>query len=241
MIIPLLLRGELYALFKSSLDYPVRATAFDWLMMWVRLSRLRAGKSIALFEMVTVGRLEQGPDAQGLLEVLGNTRIFRMLPAPDFGPGFFVDLGPGEGLTEYLEDRVARYQRVLKACAEIGSVADPMERDLRVGQRLYNEGLYFDCHEYLETAWNQAEGPEKDMIQGVIQAGAAFHKWELGSQEGCTELLRKAIEKLTRVEEIEGKEDLFRDFVNQLGNVVDRISRGNFDMTKIPKMAVFKD
>ena len=240
MIVSLILRGELYALFRSALDYPVRAAAYDWLALWLRLSKLRAGAPVPLFEMITVSRLERKPDPQGLLELLGNTRIFRLIPSADHAPGFIVDLGPGEGLSQYLEDRVGRYQRVLQHCAEISATADPLERDLRLGQLLFNEGLYFDCHEYLESAWNHAQGEEKEMVQGIIQAAAAFHKWELGSPAGCTELLHKSLERLGPMEEVEGREDMFSEFVNSLGTTLDRVSRGNFELSKAPKMAIWK-
>lgn len=46
----------------------------------------------------------------------------------------------------------------------------------REGIRLFNEEEFFDCHDVLEELWAESDGPEKKMIQGLIQAAISlFH------------------------------------------------------------------
>lgn len=97
---------------------------------------------------------------------------------------------------DYVSDRMRRMESALRACQIMASAPDRLGRDLRIGAALFNEGLFFDCHEYLEGAWRRAEGEDKLMIQGLVQAAAGLHKLELGSAAGAAELLGKAESKL---------------------------------------------
>lgn len=46
----------------------------------------------------------------------------------------------------------------------------------REGIRLFNEEEFFECHDVLEELWAETDGPEKKMIQGLIQAAISlFH------------------------------------------------------------------
>ncbi|HET6426483.1 MAG TPA: DUF309 domain-containing protein [Planctomycetaceae bacterium] len=46
----------------------------------------------------------------------------------------------------------------------------------RDGIRLFNEEEFFECHDVLEELWAETDGPEKKMIQGLIQAAISlFH------------------------------------------------------------------
>lgn len=80
---------------------------------------------------------------------------------------------------DYLRDRVPRYLNVLdywKGQPREGGLDD----HLRLGQALFNAGLFFDCHEYLEAVWKETpEREEKTLLQGLIQVAAALHKLEL--------------------------------------------------------------
>jgi predicted metal-dependent hydrolase len=46
----------------------------------------------------------------------------------------------------------------------------------REGIRLFNEEEFFECHDVLEELWAATDGPDKKMIQGLIQAAISlFH------------------------------------------------------------------
>ena len=144
-----------------------------------------------------------------------------------------AELSSKEGDLEYLLDRVPRFARALRACRGLPARLEGLSRDLRVGAILFNQGLFFDCHEFLETAWKRREGREKIFIQGLIQAAAGFHKFELGSPSGAAGLLKSAAEKLGDAE-LGGVS--FRDFSIKLLDSARRIEEGGFKIRNAPKM-----
>lgn len=66
------------------------------------------------------------------------------------------------------------------------------------GVLLFNDGLYFECHELLEGAWKQATGPEKDFLHGIVQVAAAFYHYDKGNLHGARTLLTKAMRRLEK-------------------------------------------
>jgi hypothetical protein len=60
-----------------------------------------------------------------------------------------------------------------KPCYERRSVNDPFAR----GTRLFDAGKFFEAHEVWEERWRVAtDQVERDLLQGLIQVAAAFHK-----------------------------------------------------------------
>ncbi|HVN88854.1 MAG TPA: DUF309 domain-containing protein [Candidatus Binataceae bacterium] len=64
--------------------------------------------------------------------------------------------------------------------------------DFVCGIELFNAGRYFESHEVLEKVWLQAEGEEKTVLQGLIQAAAALLHLERGNLVGARSLMRKS-------------------------------------------------
>ncbi len=64
------------------------------------------------------------------------------------------------------------------------------------GAALFNAGLFFECHEYLEGAWKATRGPEKDFYHGLIQVAAAFYHYEKRNRHGARTLLAKGLRRL---------------------------------------------
>jgi predicted metal-dependent hydrolase len=71
-------------------------------------------------------------------------------------------------------------------------------RALEEGVRLYNSGLFFECHEVLEEAWLQEEGDDKAFLQGIIKVAAAFHHFKQGTYKGMLDLLIAGRDTLER-------------------------------------------
>ncbi len=69
-------------------------------------------------------------------------------------------------------------------------------REIWRGAALFNAGLFFECHEYLENIWRGAEEPERTFYHGLVQAAAGFYHLEKGNRHGAQTLIGKAIEKL---------------------------------------------
>jgi hypothetical protein len=95
----------------------------------------------------------------------------------------------------YFERQTRRLRSFLTkytALRPSGAEPDP----LWIGVLLFNEGLYFECHEWLEAAWKRTAGPEKNFLHGIVQAAAAFYHYEKGNMHGARTLLGKALRRL---------------------------------------------
>jgi len=95
----------------------------------------------------------------------------------------------------YLARQVQRLGTALLAL-DIAPRTDKHAGALAPGTFLFNAGLFFECHEYLEDIWRASEGTERDFYHGIIQAAAAFYHFEKGNLHGTATLLAKAVRKL---------------------------------------------
>jgi hypothetical protein len=65
------------------------------------------------------------------------------------------------------------------------------------GRLLFNRADFWGCHESLEIAWRVAPDGPRDVIQGLIQAAAAFHKLIVqDNARGAERLLKRSLLKL---------------------------------------------
>ena len=53
------------------------------------------------------------------------------------------------------------------------------------GIRLFNEGLFFECHDVLEDFWTEQTCVERPVFQGLIQAAVALFHFEEGNLGGA--------------------------------------------------------
>jgi predicted metal-dependent hydrolase len=71
---------------------------------------------------------------------------------------------------------------------------DPFAR----GRRLFDAGEFFEAHEAWEERWRVAtDRADRELLQGLIQVAAAFHKLlVMGSADAASRLLAKGLAKL---------------------------------------------
>src|SRR5205807_4357572 len=93
----------------------------------------------------------------------------------------------------YLSRQAARVRTALRLLGSSQRLAVPVE--IRAAA-LFNAGLYFECHEYLEDIWRASAGPERSFYHGLVQAAAGLYHFEKGNAHGTRSLLGKAIAKL---------------------------------------------
>jgi len=60
----------------------------------------------------------------------------------------------------------------------------------------FNAGEFFKAHEVWEELWLATAGPEKTLLQGLIQIAAAFHHYGLGNLRGARSLAEAGVGKL---------------------------------------------
>ncbi len=76
------------------------------------------------------------------------------------------------------------------------------------GLNLFNAGNFFDAHEVLEDVWRATEGPEKNFLQGLIQAAVALHHHSQKNAEGARSVLARALRNLEPYPDFYGAIDL---------------------------------
>lgn len=75
----------------------------------------------------------------------------------------------------------------------------------QAGLELFDQGLYWECHEALEPLWMNATGLDKEFYKGVILLAAALHKARaMGSARGGRRNYAKALARLALVPDLYG-------------------------------------
>ena len=83
------------------------------------------------------------------------------------------------------------------------------------GIRLFNAGLFFECHDVLEDFWSEQVCPERPLFQGLIQAAVALFHFEEGNLGGARRMYLSCIANLSGFPPVVGGMDL-RGFQEQL-------------------------
>ena len=67
---------------------------------------------------------------------------------------------------------------------------------MREAARLFNDKLYFECHDFLEEAWNDARGDDRSFLKALIEISVGFYHIAAGNHPGAVHLLSRGIERL---------------------------------------------
>ncbi len=95
----------------------------------------------------------------------------------------------------YLRQQTTRLLDVLwrlRTLPRPQAVPDALSR----GVALFNAGLFFECHEFLEDPWRAVSEREKNLYHGLIQVAAAFYHYEKRNRHGAYTLLGKGLGRL---------------------------------------------
>ncbi|PKL76741.1 MAG: hypothetical protein CVV27_08730 [Candidatus Melainabacteria bacterium HGW-Melainabacteria-1] len=64
--------------------------------------------------------------------------------------------------------------------------------DFAAAVALFNQGQFFAAHEAWEALWIHSAGPEKTLLQGLIQLSVALHHHQRGNHKGAAGVFRRA-------------------------------------------------
>jgi predicted metal-dependent hydrolase len=114
--------------------------------------------------------------------------------------------GPGDSIV--LQGKFAKYQtficRKTKAYLKLISrlnnrserLNDKLESKVIVGVMLFNNGFFFECHEYLEEIWLKERGRAKSFLKGFIHTCVAFYHFEYQNIKGTVNYLKRSSGRL---------------------------------------------
>jgi predicted metal-dependent hydrolase len=74
----------------------------------------------------------------------------------------------------------------------------PKDRAIEYARSLFNAQKYWLAHEVLESVWKNAQGYEKEILNGIILVAAAFVHEEKDEADICISILKRASKKLEK-------------------------------------------
>jgi predicted metal-dependent hydrolase len=78
--------------------------------------------------------------------------------------------------------------RLADACAE------PLPARALQGIAEFNAGHYFEAHETLEHAWNDATGPIREVYRAILQVAVAYYQIERGNYNGAYKMFLRMVQ-----------------------------------------------
>jgi hypothetical protein len=74
--------------------------------------------------------------------------------------------------------------------------AAPAQDIVTEARQFFNEQRFWEVHEVLEGLWLQRQGPEKELLQGLILAAAALVHVQKGEEAVARTMMRDALRRL---------------------------------------------
>ena len=68
----------------------------------------------------------------------------------------------------------------------------------KIGMKLFNTCQWYKCHDVFEEIWHETGGPERQLIQGILQVAVAQVHLENCNLNGATILYGEALGRLKR-------------------------------------------
>jgi uncharacterized protein len=213
----IVLRNRLSELFLEALADPDRGAYVLWLWTYCRLAG-PAHWQVAVAVLAEAVNREAanypGADHRGPLEaLLADFDLFQLRHLEDDhawrGPEALaalrwswrdaIELYPEfRDFWTYMVQRAERYWAVVgELMQQRGRTKGGLEGAVERGVLVFNAGLFFEYHEWLEDHWRAETGDRKRFLQGMIQVAVALHHWEHANYRGATLLLREGAERLT--------------------------------------------
>lgn len=111
--------------------------------------------------------------------------------------------------------------------------------DITEGVRLFNDGSYFEAHDFFEDLWMEAEAKDRNFYQGMVHVSVGSYHLICGNYTGALSQYRKGVEKL---EKYEGsiKSINLKLFLGEIKRLINKIIMfnskkiSNIEVTKIP-------
>jgi hypothetical protein len=180
------LKHTLSAVALDAIRHPERTPVADALLAYARGARDRRHVSLASLARTTGMASEK---VRGALEGTG------LFEEPGGADRDHVSLAaPFRPFLAYLRRQSARTAVAVRLLRAPHAEGTPEE--IWRAAALFNAGLFFECHEYLEDVWRAASPPARAFYHGLVQAAAGCYHLEKVNLHGARTLLQKAVAKL---------------------------------------------
>lgn len=210
------LKHTLSRIALDAIEHPERSRVVDALLAYARRGREPHG-----VPLTTLGRAT-GETPLGVVRLLGATGLF---DEPAGGGSDRIALAaPFRPFASYLRRQSARTAVAIRLLRSTRRPGIPEE--IWRAAALFNAGLFFECHEYLEDVWRSTPGPERAFYHGLVQAAAGCYHLEKGNAHGAHTLIQKAIAKLEPYTPAHREVDVAA-FLAGLREVLGRLDRGS--------------
>jgi hypothetical protein len=96
-----------------------------------------------------------------------------------------------ERYATYIDIRIQRYDLVFNTIQQY-RIDDP----LRQAVVIWNQSLFFEFHDHLETLWKAASGDQRQMLKGLIKAAGVYVHLEQHHEQAAKSLAMKSFDLL---------------------------------------------
>jgi uncharacterized protein len=180
------LKHTLSAIALDAIRHPEGAPVADALLAYARAGR--DGHRVPLASLARSAGI--APD--DVRQVLKETGLFEEFDHADRDHASLA--APFRPFVPYLRRQSARTAVALRLLR--APHAEGIPEEIWRAAALFNAGLFFECHEYLEDVWRAASPPERAFYHGLVQAAAGFYHLEKANVHGARTLVQKAVAKL---------------------------------------------
>lgn len=98
-------------------------------------------------------------------------------------------IGPRERVIKDLPQIAAKKGRIIDYVGIAIACSEPLSDHAIKGLELFNAREYFECHEELEHAWNDDQGPGRDLYRGILQVAVAYLQIERKNYNGAIKMM----------------------------------------------------
>lgn len=130
--------------------------------------------------------------SEGLMQAIAHCSMAHVNRAAN--QFFKMELAPHN--SEYINNRIAGYTRIINKNGKTGQ-----DDVFCIAALIWDEGLFFEVHDYLEQRWIKATGERKMIYQALIRAAGTYVHLEQQKMKGARGMADKAVKSLMQCRE----------------------------------------
>jgi len=106
----------------------------------------------------------------------------------------YLEMNVKNFMRRYINDRISCYRCVIN---QLNAIEIAAHEAYVIALLLWDQGLFFEVHEWLESKWYTAHGAQKKIFQALIRAAGTYVHLAYGRDTGAQKMSLKAIETLS--------------------------------------------